>query len=193
MNRKKALELIDRGLNAEGLDKGELWKLCLYQARMLIKLVAELDKKEKYAAHLEELFGCDPAYFEPDGVQTKMKPESKPQTKAAVPEGLIDPKSYYQGYEDGINEIDLRPISWMKDCGGFTDDPILASEDGFNIPVYISKENYKKIKQRKPDVVKTMSLFVDTKHHLIGSQDGENLKLTFDGETGELKSAEVFK
>jgi len=45
----------------------------------------------------------------------------------------------------------------------------------------------------KPDVVKRMSLFIDTQHHLIFSQDGDNLKLTFDGETGELKSAEVLK
>lgn len=118
-----------------------------------------------------------------------------------APEGLVDPKSYYQGYDDGIQSqlvLDPRPIAWMKDCGGFTDDPILAKQDGFDIPVYISKEKYKQIKQKKPDIV----LYVDIS---LGIQSGAVsctqlpcpskglLQLTFCPETGELKSAEVLK
>lgn len=125
----------------------------------------------------------------------RIKPEPKPD----VPDGLIDPKSYYEGYEDGVNAIDLRPISWMKDCGGFTDDPVLAVEDGFNIPVYISKENYKKIKQRKPDVdVKEhiqLHYFENSKYPRVVGDRAKipNVLFRFDGETGELKSAEVLK
>jgi hypothetical protein len=75
-----------------------------------------------------------------------------PQTKPA-PDGCIDPKSYYEGYEDGIQSLtvtDPRPVAFMKDFGGFTDDPVLAIQDGFNIPVYVTKADYQKIKQKKP-------------------------------------------
>ena len=128
-------------------------------------------------------------------VEYRIKPEPKPD----VPDGLIDQKSYYEGYEDGVNSIDLRPISWMKDCGGFTDDPVLAVEDGFNIPVYISKENYKKIKQRKPDIIVQEHIELhyfnnNPKPSVLCYQlKNANIEFTFDGETGELKSAEVLK
>ena len=36
-----------------------------------------------------------------DNIEYRIKPEPKPD----VPEGLIDPKSYYQGFEDGKNSV----------------------------------------------------------------------------------------
>lgn len=80
----------------------------------------------------------------------RIKPEQKPD----VPEGLIDPKSYYQGFEDGKNSV-LKP-------------------------------------EPKPDVA--MYYIFDGSSKLIGCNNyGANLRLICDGETGELKSAEVIK
>jgi hypothetical protein len=82
-----------------------------------------------------------------------------------IPSGLSDPKSYYQGYEDGVQSLtvtDPRPVAFMKDFGGFTDDPVLAIQDGFNIPVYVTKADYQKIKQKKPyDAPQTKPLSFD--------------------------------
>ena len=47
--------------------------------------------------------------------------------------------------------------------------------------------------ESKPDVVRTVKLSIYTEHHLVGCQEGANIKLTFDGETHALKSAEVLK
>lgn len=82
--------------------------------------------------------------------QYRIKPEPKPD----VPEGLIDPKSYYQGFEDGKNSV-LKP-------------------------------------EPKPDVA--MYYIFDGSSKLIGCNNyGANLRIICDGETGELKSAEVIK
>ena len=51
--------------------------------------------------------------------------------------------------------------------------------------------------ESKPDVVGTFYFNCDTMHsHIAGMKadlEDSNVKLTFDGETGELKSAEVLK
>jgi hypothetical protein len=94
-------------------------------------------------------------------------PQTKPLSdeEIGIPAGLSDPKSYYQGYEDGVQSLtvtDHRPVAFMKDFGGFTDDPVLAIQDGFNIPVYVTKADYQKIKQKKPcDAPQTKRLSFD--------------------------------
>ena len=46
----------------------------------------------------------------------------------------------------------------------------------------------------KPDVVKMSAVYLNQfGDYILKSNSKENLKLTFDGETGELKSAEVLK
>ena len=83
----------------------------------------------------------------------RIKPEPKPD----VPEGLIDPKSYYQGFEDGKNSV-LKP-------------------------------------EPKPDYY-TKHIAYKARIYSEGDRHPPampNLKLCFDGETGELKAAEVIK
>lgn len=106
---------------------------------MIRRLVEELKAKNNYLAQ-----HC--AMIDQQSAQIV-------ELKKGIPAGLSDPKSYYQGYEDGIQSLtvtDPSPVAFMKDFGGFTDDPVLAIQDGFNIPVYVTKADYQKIKQKKP-------------------------------------------
>jgi len=96
-----------------------------------------------------------PERLKEDMIPLYTTPQTKPLSdeEIGIPAGLSDPKSYYQGYEDGVQSLtvtDHRPVAFMKDFGGFTDDPVLAIQDGFNIPVYVTKADYQKIKQKKP-------------------------------------------
>ena len=83
----------------------------------------------------------------------RIKPEPKPD----VPEGLIDPKSYYQGFEDGKNSV-LKPEPKPNFYRHYK-----ISDDGAIYPRGFCKD-------------------MDA-----------NLRIYFDGETGELKSAGVIK
>ncbi len=84
-----------------------------------------------------------------------------PKSKLNVPDGLIDPKSYYQGYEDGKNHVEYRikPEPKPDWC------MYLKRIDEHTWTEYLPTDNIQKGK----------------------------VKLTFDGETGELKSAEILK
>ena len=42
--KEEALKLADESLNSEGLGYAETWNLCIKQARMIRRLVEELDK-----------------------------------------------------------------------------------------------------------------------------------------------------
>jgi hypothetical protein len=114
------------------------WKT--HQApEMIRRLVEELKAKNNYLAQHCEMIDQQSARIV--------------ELEKGIPSGLSDPKSYYQGYEDGVQSLtvtDPRPVAFMKDFGGFTDDPVLAIQDGFNIPVYVTKADYQKIKQKKP-------------------------------------------
>ena len=60
-------------------------------------------------------------------------------------------------------------------------------------PSWLERTQYRVKPEPKPDVVKYY-LFAFASICAIGEEGGRvNLKLTFDGETGELKSAEVLK
>ena len=55
-------------------------------------------------------------------------------------------------------------------------------------------EMYRIKPELKPDVVKLSAVYLNEfGDYILKSSSVENLKLTFDGETGELKSAEVLK
>ena len=89
-------------------------------------------------------------------------------------------------------------------------DLIIAWANGAEIQIYVSKRDdwmwvdtcepmwlesakYRVKPEPKPDVVKYY-LFAFASICAIGEEGGRvNLKLTFDGETGELKAAEVMK
>ena len=66
-----------------------------------------------------------------------------------------------------------------------------------NEPMWEEWEEYRIKPEPKPDVVGTFYFNCDTMHnHIAGMKadlEDSNVKLTFDGETGELKSAEVLK
>ena len=61
-------------------------------------------------------------------------------------------------------------------------------EDVLGVPYWVNNFLYRIKPEPKPDVVR--QLYVDT-HERIFESVRFNLRLTFDGETGKLKSAEV--
>jgi hypothetical protein len=62
-----------------------------------------------------------------------------------------------------------------------------------DIPSWFADEEYRIKPEQKPDEVHFyQALFDDLDAHRVNA-DYANLKLTFDGETGELKSAEMLK
>lgn len=87
-------------------------------------------------------------------------------------------------WADGA-EIEARYLKadgwteWKKEEGGFI--------------WYVSGAEYRAIP--KLDIVKYIMADVDDDEYIVTSEQwgSDNLKLTFDGETGELKSAEVIK
>jgi len=69
---------------------------------------------------------------------------------------------------------------WKKEEGGFI--------------WYVGGAEYRIKPEPKPDIVRFEGVTLDSVSKLVFfSYDADNLKLTFDGETGELKSAEVIK
>lgn len=63
-----------------------------------------------------------------------------------------------------------------------------------NNPTWQENMEYRIKPEPKPDVVKLSAVYLNEfGDYILKSSSIENLKLTFDGETGELKSAEVLK
>ena len=59
---------------------------------------------------------------------------------------------------------------------------------------WVDSYEYRIKPEPKPDVVKLSAVYLNEfGDYILKSSSKENLKLTFDGETGELKSAEVIK
>jgi hypothetical protein len=84
-------------------------------------------------------------------------------------------------------------IAWA----GGAEIQIYVSESGEWVdicnPIWLGSSKFRVKPESKPDVVKYY-LFAFASICAIGEEGGRvNLKLTFDGETGELKSAEVLK
>ena len=52
--KEEALKLADESLNSEGLGYDEAWNLCIKQARMIRRLVEELDKQDEPIAWATE-------------------------------------------------------------------------------------------------------------------------------------------
>jgi hypothetical protein len=68
--------------------------------------------------------------------------------------------------------------------------------DGFHDMSWLDNYEYRIKPEPKPDVYTTHHFWYDFEFkecQLLMDSDVPNLKLTFDGETGELKSAEVLK
>ena len=61
-------------------------------------------------------------------------------------------------------------------------------------PAWSPNREYRIKPELKPDVVKMSAVYLNQfGDYILKSSSKENLKLTFDGETGELKSAEVLQ
>ena len=64
----------------------------------------------------------------------------------------------------------------------------------FNEPIWINSAEYRIKPEPKPDVVHELSIMLKGNNKFgYGHPDYPSLRITFDGETGKLKSAEVLK
>jgi hypothetical protein len=82
-----------------------------------------------------------------------------------------------KAWADGA-EIQYKPI-----------DGVWVTEE----PLWCEEYEYRIKPESKPDVVRYTQAFMTSSGTWGKPSEFDNLKLTFDGETGELKSAEVLK
>ena len=62
------------------------------------------------------------------------------------------------------------------------------------VPGWFEEEQYRIKPERKPDVVRYVRATPDAERYFVAAPGyDENLRLTFDGETGKLKKAEVLE
>ena len=60
-------------------------------------------------------------------------------------------------------------------------------------PMWLESAKYRIKPESKPDLIKKCEIFSGLQIYDCDPRGNPNLKLTFDGETGELKAAEVMK
>ena len=137
---------------------------------------AELIKAWADGAEIEERYTSSDANrwhqflgdWDDDEVEFRIKPEPKKEVWQLYEEirKITDGASESMTHQDAVNEI----MVWKH--------------------FYEKEYNFKP--ESKPDVVKYATTFM-TSWHKEKPDTTDNLKLTFNGETGELKSAEVLK
>jgi hypothetical protein len=137
-------------------------------------------------------------YWENYGWEYRIKPEPKPEIKQMSPQekAECDCAEFYDKPCECLKaKVVKNHVEDLKRCVKlFRSAEMDNTADEMEVAIKELEESFGLVKpEPKPDVVEKLSMYRNHNEVCSWCHGKPNLKLTFDGETGKLKSAEVLK